>query len=105
MANLADQTVVRMKDFRVGEVGSRVSSAVNSLAGQVVDGVQGFTSKARSAAKSTDGFVRSSPWQVMGATVLAGLAAGILVSRGVRRARRRAHDDDSPELTSEVQGG
>jgi ElaB/YqjD/DUF883 family membrane-anchored ribosome-binding protein len=105
MGNLASQTVVRMKDFRVGDVGSRVSSAVNALADQVVDGVQDWTSKARSAARRTDGFVRSSPWQAMGAMALAAVAAGILVSRGMRRARKRAHPDDNPELTSEVLGG
>ncbi|HWJ34135.1 MAG TPA: hypothetical protein VNR70_02655 [Steroidobacteraceae bacterium] len=105
MGSVAGQTVVRLKDFHVRDVGNRVSDAVSSLADQLVDGVQGWTSRARSAAKTTDGFVRSSPWQAVGAIALAGVAAGILVSRGVRRARRRGQSDPNGESTSEVLGG
>jgi len=102
MRSAADQTIVRLKDFRTDRV-SAVRDAVGSRAGQLVDGVRSWTSKARSAAKSTDGFVRSSPWQAAGAVALAGLAAGILVSRSARRARQRVSD---PNLaTSEVSGG
>jgi hypothetical protein len=102
---MANRTVVRLKDFRVGDVGSKVSSAVSSLADQLVHGVEGWTTKARSAAKSTDGFVRSSPWQAVGVIALAGVAAGMLVSRSVRRARRRAATTANTEGSSEVLGG
>jgi ElaB/YqjD/DUF883 family membrane-anchored ribosome-binding protein len=103
MSTAAHQTVVRLKDFRASEVGDRVSKTLSSIAGQLADGVQNWTSKARSAAKSTDGLVRSNPWAAIGAIALAGAAAGILVSRGAR-ARRRSVDApvDSP---SELAGG
>jgi ElaB/YqjD/DUF883 family membrane-anchored ribosome-binding protein len=102
MSNIAGQTVVRLKDFRVADVGNQVSSAMSSIAGQLADGVQRWTSKAKSAAKTTDGFVRSSPWQAVGAIALAGVAAGILMSRSARRARQRAPrtDRDSPAENS-----
>jgi len=104
MRNIAGQTVVRLKDFHVGDVGSQVSNALSTVADQVADSVQQWTSKARAIAKNTDGFVRSSPWQAVGAMALAGVAAGILVSRSARRARRRAAagNGDSP---SEAAGG
>jgi hypothetical protein len=57
------------------------------------------------AAKGTDRFVRSNPWRAVGTMALAGLAAGILVSKGAqyrtrREAAARGHDADS-----EVAGG
>jgi ElaB/YqjD/DUF883 family membrane-anchored ribosome-binding protein len=104
MSSLASRTVVRLKDFRTRDVGSRVSNVVGSLADHLVSGVQGWSSKARSAAETTDGFVRSSPWRAAGAIAVAGLAAGILVSRSARRARRRAADANI-DSTSEVLGG
>jgi ElaB/YqjD/DUF883 family membrane-anchored ribosome-binding protein len=88
MSSVANRTIVRLKDFRVGDVGSRVSNAVGSLA--------------KSAAETTDGFVRSSPWRAAGAIAVAGVAAGILVAR---RARRHAADDANTDSTSEVLGG
>lgn len=91
MSSVANRTIVRLKDFRARDVGSRVSNAVGSLA--------------RSAAETTDGFVRSSPWRAAGAIAVAGVAAGILVSRSARRARRRAADDANNNSTSEVLGG
>lgn len=105
MNSMANRTVVRLKDFRVGDVSSKVSSAVSSLADQLVHGVEDWTTKARNAAKSTDGFVRSSPWQAIGVIALAGVAAGMLVSRSARRARMRAANTPNAESTSEVLGG
>jgi len=102
MNSVADQTIVRLKDFRAADVGKKVSSTVSNVAGQIADRVQDWTSKARGAAKTTDGFVRSSPWQAAGAVAVAGLAAGFLVMRGARAARRRAsaaRNDSSSEMT------
>lgn len=81
MKTLADPTVVR----------DRVSNVVDL-----------FTDRLAGAAKSTDGFVRSNPWQAVGSIALVGLAAGLLVARGARRMRRPA----SPEgASAEVSGG
>jgi ElaB/YqjD/DUF883 family membrane-anchored ribosome-binding protein len=101
--SLANSTVVRLKDFHAGEIGNKVSSkvshAVNSLAGQLVG-----------VAKNTDGFVRSNPWRAIGAVALAGLAAGVVTSVGARRLRRRAADRVADgrhrdSMASEVSGG
>lgn len=86
MSRIANQTVVRLKDFR----------------DDIADGVQNFTSQARTAVRATDGFVRSSPWQALGAMALVGAAAGLLVSLGARRARRRQtvnRDYDAAEMS------
>jgi ElaB/YqjD/DUF883 family membrane-anchored ribosome-binding protein len=90
MNSVADRTVVRLKDFRAADVGRRLSNAVSSVAERLVG-----------RAKTTDGFVRSRPWQTAGAIALAGVAAGMLVSR----ARRRAEKDRNLDSTSEVSGG
>jgi ElaB/YqjD/DUF883 family membrane-anchored ribosome-binding protein len=89
MSSLVSRTVVRLKDFRARDVGGRVSNVVGSLADQFVSG--------------TNGFVRSSPWRAAGAVAVAGIAAGILVSRS--RARRRATDEANSAPSSEVLGG
>jgi ElaB/YqjD/DUF883 family membrane-anchored ribosome-binding protein len=91
MSTVANRTVVRLKDFRAGDVGKRVSDAVSSFADQLAGSL-----------KTTDGFVRSRPWQTAGAIALAGVAAGMLVSR---RVRRRAAKNDNHDFTSEVSGG
>jgi ElaB/YqjD/DUF883 family membrane-anchored ribosome-binding protein len=71
MSTIADR-VVRLKDFQP----------------QLATGVQEWTAKARDALRSTDNFVRSSPWQAAGLIAVAALAAGFLASRS-RRAQRR----------------
>ncbi len=59
------------------------------------------------AAKSTERYVRSNPWQAAGALAVVGLAAGLVLSRGVllrgpRRFRRRMADHSG---ATEVSGG
>jgi ElaB/YqjD/DUF883 family membrane-anchored ribosome-binding protein len=105
MSSVANSSVVRMKDFRTSDVGERVSKALNTFTDQVTDSVQEWQSKARSAARSTDNFVRSSPWQVVGAVALAGLATGVLVTMSARRARQLARDGYTADATAETLGG
>ena len=102
MNTAADQTVVRMKDFRAGEVGKQMSDVLGAIADQFTQGVQTWKSKAQAAAKSTDGLVRSNPWQSVGTIALVGLAAGILVSR---RTRRNPPSDTNGAAVSEMSGG
>lgn len=97
MNSVVDQTVVRLKDFRIADVGDRVSSAVNSVADRVLG-----------AAKDTTGYVRSNPWQAAGAIALAGVAAGVagvLVSRRARARKAHTSRDTNRDSTSEVSGG
>ncbi|MDP9014852.1 MAG: hypothetical protein M3O41_19760 [Pseudomonadota bacterium] len=110
MRSVAGQTIVRLKDFRAEDLANRVSDAVGSLADQLASGVQSWTSKARNLGATTDGLVRASPWRAAGTIALVGVAAGILVSHGARRARLRSadggrRDSTSRNSTSEVLGG
>ena len=104
MSSMANQTVVRMKDFRGGEVGDRVSQAIDSFSDQMSKNLQHWRARANSAARATDGLVRSSPWQAVGAIALAGVAAGVLVSLSARRERRLAILD-AADATGETSGG
>jgi len=55
------------------------------------------------AAKNTERYVRSNPWQAAGALAVVGLAAGLALTRGIRRfGRSRA---DLSGAVSEVSGG
>ena len=51
-----------------------------------------FTDHLTGAAKSTERYVRSNPWQAAGALALLGLTAGLVLTRGARRFRRNRAD-------------
>jgi len=72
--------------------GSRGSNVVSLFADQLTG-----------AAKSTERYVRSNPWQTAGALVVVGVAAGLALVRGTRRFRRRRADLSG--AVSEVSGG
>jgi len=57
------------------------------------------------AARGTDRFVRSSPWRAVGTMALAGLAAGVLVSRGAQWRQRRSAAGRNTLADPEVAGG
>lgn len=81
---------------------ARVSAAGGSVADHLASGFRGWTFKAKRIGARTDGFVRARPWRAAGAVALAGLAAGVLLSRATERARAR-NDHSIPP--SEVLGG
>jgi hypothetical protein len=60
-----------------------------------------FTVQLTGAAKSTERYVRSNPWQAAGALAVVGLAAGLALIRGTRRFRRA----NASGAASEVSGG
>ena len=62
-----------------------------------------FADQLTGAAKSTERYVRSNPWQTAGALAVVGLAAGVALLRGTRRIRRRRADISG--AASEVSGG
>jgi DUF883 C-terminal glycine zipper region len=62
-----------------------------------------FADRLAGAAKSTERYVRSNPWQAAGALAVVGLAAGLALSRGTRRLRRPRADLSG--AASEVSGG
>jgi len=104
MSSVANQTVVRLKDFRAGDAVDRVSTALDTFTEQLSGSVQAWRSKAAATARSADGFVRSSPWHSVGAVALAGVAAGVLISLSARRAQRQRGIDCS-DVTAETMGG
>jgi ElaB/YqjD/DUF883 family membrane-anchored ribosome-binding protein len=83
--------IVNAENSNAASLMKRASNVTNVLADQLT-----------AAAKSAAGYVRSSPWQAAGAVALAGIAAGLLVSRGASRSRRRrgrpAEVESSPEF-------
>ena len=94
MSSSAKQTVIRLKDFK----------GLNSLAGQVADRVQQWTSQAKTTARTTNGFVHANPWRTVGAVALVGLAAGVLVGRQSRRNPKSAVGR-ARSAASELAGG
>jgi len=62
-----------------------------------------FAGQLTGAAKSTERYVRSNPWQAASALAVVGLATGLAVLRGTRRFRRRGAD--LSDAASEVSGG
>jgi hypothetical protein len=62
-----------------------------------------FADQLTGAAKSTERYVRSNPWQTAGALAVVGVAAGLALVRGARRFRRRRADLSA--AASEVSGG
>ncbi|MDP8986550.1 MAG: DUF883 C-terminal domain-containing protein [Pseudomonadota bacterium] len=97
MRSVADQTIGTVKNLRAQDVADQVSDAMDSLTDQVANGVRYLSSKARDWGASTDGLVRASPWRAAGAVALLAIAAGMLVSRGARRARARATSEAGRE--------
>jgi hypothetical protein len=62
-----------------------------------------FADQLTGAAKSTERYVRSNPWQAAGALAVVGLAAGLALIRGARRFRHRR--TNASGAASEVSGG
>ncbi len=92
MNTLTDQAVDGLEQAHSPDLGERLTDVIGLLSDYVAD-----------ATKAADDIVRASPWRVIGAVALAGIAAGILVSRRTRRANSRLLDQ-SRDLLSEVGG-
>jgi hypothetical protein len=62
-----------------------------------------FADQLTGAAKGTERYLRSKPWQTAGALAVVGVAAGLALVRGTRRFRRLRADRSG--AVSEVSGG
>ncbi len=98
----ASNQVMRLRDRLPADVSGQVTDSLSRIADQLTDVAQDWSSKARAAAKSTDAFVRSSPWQALGVVALVSLAAGVLAARQARAARFRRQAD---YVQQELAGG
>ena len=98
MSTSANQ-VVRLRDRMPSDVSGQITDSLSRIADHLTDAAQNWSSKAKGAAKSTDAYVRSSPWQAVGLVAVVGLAAGLLASRQIRQARlNRKADRDQQQL-------
>ena len=100
MSNSANN-VVRLRDQLPADVSSQITDSLGRIAEQLTDVAQNWSSKAKSAAKSTDSYVRANPWQALGFVALVSLAAGILASRQ----SRQASDARNAEATDQQMAG
>jgi ElaB/YqjD/DUF883 family membrane-anchored ribosome-binding protein len=74
-------SVAQKRDLHVGGLGSSASGALAAVTDPLHDPVDSWLDRARDAARETDDFVRDNPWAAVAVAVLAGLAAGYLLSQ------------------------
>ena len=79
MTKAADRTISDAGDY-IREVGSQGAASVASLTAAVTDAVSDWADRAQGIARSTDQYVRNSPWRTAGMVALAGLAMGYTIS-------------------------
>jgi ElaB/YqjD/DUF883 family membrane-anchored ribosome-binding protein len=91
MTKAADRIITDARDY-VRDVGSQGAASVASLTDAVTDVVADWADRAQGIARSTNEYVRSSPWRTAGLVALAGLAIGYTISvmsRPQTKRRRR----------------
>jgi ElaB/YqjD/DUF883 family membrane-anchored ribosome-binding protein len=99
MTNLANDTVVQMRDFRDADTGTRVP-----LTDAVADAFGRWSDTAKSAAQTADDFVRENPWRAAGIVAVIGIGAGFLAAWLSRRARTQgdAFENSSGVTLSDI---
>jgi ElaB/YqjD/DUF883 family membrane-anchored ribosome-binding protein len=88
MNNLANDTVVQLRDFRPAD------DVQATLTDAVVDAFGRWSDTAKSAAQTADDFVRENPWRAAGIVAVIGIGAGFLAAWLSRRdqIQREARD-------------
>lgn len=104
MVNTTDSIVGGLKGLDAGKMADKVLRALGGITTTMVEDWQDWGDKARAATDATNDYVRNNPWQAIGAAALIGVATGMMVSTGNRRARHviSANTDD---LAPSVIGG
>ncbi len=69
----------------ISRVKAKVKIAMAAAKSALSDGAAQVKSQAQAVGKSTDGYVRDNPWQVVGIAALIGAAVGILATRSTYR--------------------
>jgi ElaB/YqjD/DUF883 family membrane-anchored ribosome-binding protein len=65
----------------IARIKAKVKIAMAAARSALSDGAAQVRSQAQNVGKSTDGYVRDNPWQVVGIAALIGAAVGILATR------------------------
>ena len=66
---------------KMGEIRSKAAVSLKSAKARLAQEEEVLKIKARSAAKATDEYVRTNPWEAVGLGALAGFVLGILATR------------------------
>jgi ElaB/YqjD/DUF883 family membrane-anchored ribosome-binding protein len=78
-----DDLIKRVADIEsadIKKIRAKVRVALMAAKSAMNDGASQMRRQARQVAKTTDTYVRSNPWQSVGAATLAGLALGLLIA-------------------------
>lgn len=73
--------VTHIGDDDIAKLRSRVETSLVAVRDTATRSVQTAVDGTRSAAKATDGYVRSNPWTAVGVAAAAGVALGVALRR------------------------
>ena len=73
MAHVADPEIARMR--------AKVTETLEATRRAVTDGAHRVQRQAKDVIRTSDGYVRSQPWQAVGVAAVIGALVGILVAR------------------------
>jgi ElaB/YqjD/DUF883 family membrane-anchored ribosome-binding protein len=66
---------------KIASVRAKAEESLKTAKARIAEEGKAVMEKAKSAAKSTDDFVRDQPWKAVGIGALAGFVVGLLISR------------------------
>jgi ElaB/YqjD/DUF883 family membrane-anchored ribosome-binding protein len=79
-----DDLTKAIKDIEAPEIArvrAKVKMAMSAAKSALKDGAAQVRGQARLVTRSTDGYVRDNPWQVVGIAAAVGIAVGMLLTR------------------------
>jgi ElaB/YqjD/DUF883 family membrane-anchored ribosome-binding protein len=79
-----DDLTKAIKDVETPEIAkvrAKVKMALAAAKSALSDGAAQVRGQARQVTKTTDGYVRDNPWQVVGIAAVIGIALGVLLTR------------------------
>ncbi len=65
----------------IAKVRAKVKMALAAAKSALSDGAAQVRGQARQVSRTTDGYVRDNPWQVVGIAAVVGIALGVLMTR------------------------
>ena len=79
-----DDLTKAIKDIETPEIArvrAKVKMAVAAAKSALSDGASTIRGQARQVTRTTDGYVRDNPWQVVGIAAVVGIALGMIMTR------------------------